>query len=124
MEIVRRSYETFQSGDLEAAVEFAHPEFEFVSRFGAMHGRTYKGLAGVRDYLADIAETWHRYERELEELIDAGDAVVAILTITAVSRATEIPITQRIGMVYWLRDRRIARLVSYPSVEEALEAVR
>lgn len=48
LEFVRRSFETFESGDVEAALEFAHPEVELVSRFGAMEGGTYKGFSGLR----------------------------------------------------------------------------
>jgi ketosteroid isomerase-like protein len=39
VEYVRRSYDTFVSGDLEKALSFFHPEGEFVSRYGAMEGR-------------------------------------------------------------------------------------
>ncbi len=123
VEFVRRSFVTFQSGDIEGAFEFAAPDVELVSRFGAIESGTYKGIAGLRQNVADIDRAWERYDRELEDLIDAGDAVLAILRVNAVSRGTGIPLQQRVGFVYWLRDGRIARMVSFPTVEEALEAV-
>ena len=125
VDLVRRSIAMFTSGEEERSIrEFAVPEIEFVSRFGEMDGRTYQGLTEIRDYIADIEETWERYERELEELVDAGDAVVAVMRITAVSRATGLEVNERIGLVYWLENGRITRMVSYSSVDEALEAAR
>ena len=124
VELVRRSIETFLSGDVEEAIdEFFQPDGEFVSRFGALEGRRYTGAEGARRYFADIEETWEAYERELEAVIDAGEAVVAVLNIRAVARISRVPVERRIGLAYWVRGDRIARMVSYPSVDEALEAV-
>jgi ketosteroid isomerase-like protein len=123
VDLVRRSFSMFQAGETERSIrEFAHPNIEFVSRFGEMDGRTYKGLDEIRNYLADMDETWDRYDRELEDLIDAGDAVVAVLRITAVSRATGLEVDERVGLVYWLRDGRIVRMVSFSRLEDAREA--
>jgi len=125
LEYIRRSFEMFQSGEEERSVrEFAHPDVEFVSRFGEMDGRTYKGIGEIREYLADIAETWNSYERELEELIDAGDAVIAVLKITAVSKSTGLEVDERVALVYWLRDGRIARMVSFSRIADAMEAAK
>ena len=123
LEIVRSAIAMFLSGDVEGAVrEYADPEMEFVSRFGAMDGRTYTGETEFPRYLTDIEETWERYERDLEELIDAGDAVVAVLKITAVSRTAGLEVNEKVGVTFWLEQGRIARMVSYPTVPAALEA--
>lgn len=125
VELVRRSVETFIAGNVEGAIEeFFDPEGEFISRFGALDGRSYKGPDGARQYFADIADAWETYERELVEVVDAGEAVVAVLNIRAVARASRVPVERRIGLAYWVRGERIVRMVSYPSVNEALEAVR
>ena len=123
MEIVRRAITMFLSGDVEGAIrEYADPEMEFVSRFGVMDGRTYTGETEFPNYLTDIADTWERYDRKVDELIDAGDAVVAALRITAVSRTTELEVNERIGVAFWLKGGRIVRMVSFPTVPQALEA--
>ena len=123
VEIVRRAIAMFLSGDVEGAIrEYADPAMEFVSRFGVMDGRAYSGERELPNYMDDIAETWERYERELEELIEAGDAVVAVLKITAVSKTTGLEVNERVGVAFWLENRRILRMVSFPTVPEALEA--
>ena len=123
VEVVRRSAEAFLAGDIDSALTYFDPEGEFVSRFAAMEGRSYRGEAGVREYLADIEESWESFEREVEELVPAGEAVLAVLRIRAVSRGGRIPVEERIGLGYWVREGRIVRMVSYPSVAEARSAV-
>jgi hypothetical protein len=49
--------------------------------------------------------------------------VLAILDLNAVSRATGVPLRQRIVFGYWLRDGLIVRMVSYPTLEEARETM-
>jgi hypothetical protein len=49
--------------------------------------------------------------------------VLAIVNIAAVSKVTGASVRRRIGLGYWLRDGRIGRIVSYSSVEEAIEAL-
>jgi ketosteroid isomerase-like protein len=123
VELVTRSQVAFRSGDIEATLSFFDPAGEFVSRFGTLEGQTYRGHSGARQYLADMQEAWQTFEREFEEPIDAGDAVVAPITLSVVSRITGVRLEQRIGLAYWIKDGVIVRLVSYPGVEQALEAV-
>lgn len=122
-ELVRRSVEMFLAGDVDAAIDqYYAADGEFVSRFGALEGKRYLGEAGARQYFSDIEDAWETYHRELEEVIDAGQAVVAVVRVRAVARVSGVPVERRIGITYWVRERRIARMVSYSSVEEALRA--
>ena len=122
--LVRRSIETFLAGRVDEAIELYYkPDGVFISRYGALEGGTYVGIEGAREYLALMDDAWEQYERELEDVIDGEDAVVAILTIKAKARASGVEVDRRIGMVYTVEDGRIAKMVSYPSVEEALAAV-
>ncbi len=123
VELVRRSYEAFASGDIDAALGFFDEDGVFVSRFGGMEGRRYRGAAGIRQYAADIDEAWSSFERELEELVEVGEAVLAVLRIKGVSKLTGIPLEERTGLAYWVRDGKIVRMVSYPSVDAAREAL-
>lgn len=90
-----------------------------MSRFG----RSMVGATRARQYFADIEETWEAYDCVLEDVIHAGEVVVAVLNIRAVARISRVPVERRIGLAYWVRGDRIARMVSYPSLDEALAAV-
>ena len=124
VDLVRRSIEMFLAGRVDEAIELYYkPDGVFISRYGALEGGTYVGLEGAQEYLALMDDAWEQYDRELEDVIDGEDSVVAILTIKAKARASGVEVERRIGMAYWLEDGRIAKMVSYPSVEEARDAV-
>ena len=124
-EIVRNAIEMFLRGDVEEAMrEYFDPDGEFVSRFGALEGGAYRGNEGAHRYFEDIDEAWESYERELEDVIDCGDAAVAIVTIKAVARTSGVPMERRIGIVLRVDAGRIIQIDSYPSLDEALTAAR
>jgi uncharacterized protein len=67
---------------------------------------------------------WDGYSFALEELIDVGDRVVAILHTTATGRTSGLELDRRDAQVYELRDGRVVRLDYFGTEAEALEAVR
>ena len=62
------------------------------------------------------------WELEVEELLDAGESVVAILRQRGRSKATGLPTDMRFAMVWALRDGRQVRMRMYASPDEALKA--
>ena len=120
VENVRRGYEHFlATGDfLEAIV---HRDFVWdMSTFrGWPERQTYAGLNGAREFVADWREDW---ELEPEELLDAGETVVAIVRQRGCSKATGLPVDMRFAMVWTLRDGKQARMRMYASPDEALDA--
>jgi ketosteroid isomerase-like protein len=59
---------------------------------------------------------------ELEEVIDAGDRVVAIQHETAIHKASSAGIDRRTASIYTIRDGRAVRIDNYLDPAEALEA--
>jgi ketosteroid isomerase-like protein len=94
VELVRRLLEPFEAGDiaaifrdeagwaarLPAAEAFYAPDFE-ASFVRADVGRaTYSGLDGLRAAWLDWLAPWVSYRTEIEDLIDAGEGRVVVLT--------------------------------------------
>ena len=68
---------------------------------------------------------WEHYERvriEVEELLDAGDQVVAVTTLHAVPKRGQQEMTFHIVEVFTIRDGLLAERRSYSTRNEALEA--
>ena len=70
----------------------------------------------------ELREPWERSELEAEELVDAGDYVVADILIRAVMRGTEDEVEMRVGLTYALRKGKITEIRSFRTFAEALEA--
>jgi ketosteroid isomerase-like protein len=98
------------------------PEAHHETRFTALEGRAYEGYDGLEQFLGEAREQFERFQVELERLVGQGDRRVAIYTADALTRDTQIPIKQRLGMTIELRDRRLYRTKVYADPREALEA--
>ena len=126
VDIVRRVYEALEEPD--AAVRALwHPQVEFdVSRdiFGAVvGGGHYRGVDGVRRWMLDLYDAWEKMELHCEELIEAGEQVVSVLSARGRGRSSGIELEYHPAGVWTLRQGKIVRVVWFPTREEALEAV-
>ena len=125
----RLLFELFAKRDHERAFEYYDPEIvweateapEGVSDIAG----TYEGHDGVRIYWRRWLEAWSDIDFELEDVIDAGDEVVALIRNQRQwgrhsGIATEMP---PYGLVFTFRDGKVVRWRSFADQESALAAV-
>ncbi len=62
-------------------------------------------------------------QAETEELIDAGDIVVAAIHVQARIKETDAPLDMRLAVVFTVREGKIVRGREYATRKEALQAV-
>jgi ketosteroid isomerase-like protein len=123
VEIVRRSYAAYDSGGLDAVAEFWNPDIEWRAVEGYIDDvGVIRGPDGMRQYLGQWEETFDATRTEIEELIEAGDQVVAVLRGVGRMRDSDAEIDIRYAVVISIRDGKIVRGREYPNREEALEA--
>ena len=67
-------------------------------------------------------ESWESFDDHCDDLIDAGEHVISVVTRRGRGRASGAEATTRRAGVWTIRDGRIVRAVWFPSVEEAREA--
>jgi ketosteroid isomerase-like protein len=125
VQIVRRVYDALAHPG-EDITALWHPDVEFdVSRdiWGAVvGGGHYRGIDGVRAWMLDLYAAWEQMDIEVEELIDAGDKVVAVIRVTGRGRVSGIEIEYSPAGVWTIRDGRIVRVVWFVARDDALEA--
>ena len=121
LEAVRRSFEAFNRGDLDAAFEDFAPDFELdLSRAIGIDRGTYS-LAEFRRLTEQFAETWESVRYEADELIDAGEHVVMPFTNRLRGR-DGIEVQARGIWLGTIHDGLIMRICLYQELQEALEA--
>ena len=121
VEIVRRFYDAYVSGDLESALAAFDPEIE-VYDHDILESGEYRGLEGLFRWQADWESSWESWRWDPEEFIEAGERVVAVLRVHATGRQSGVDVERVDGAVWTLREGRCVRLDYYGSREEALEA--
>jgi ketosteroid isomerase-like protein len=124
---VGRFLDELERGDVDAAIEVVesliHPEMEFTSLIGSeVEGRTYVGVAGLREWFGDFCETFEiRYDNRLISVPREG-VVLGLYTNTLRGKESRIEMSNDIGTVWELEDGQIVRAVTYPSQDEARSA--
>jgi ketosteroid isomerase-like protein len=67
-------------------------------------------------------EAFEHADFDLEDIVDAGDDVVAFIRISGRGRESGLVVDQRIPCVWTVRDRRVVRVRGYRNEADALEA--
>lgn len=88
-----------------------------------MGSALYHRHEGLQRWSREWYEAWENIEYDIEELIDAGEHVIAVLTIRGRGRSSsaEVEFTRHAGL-WTIREGKIIRVVWFPRREEALEA--
>jgi ketosteroid isomerase-like protein len=123
VEVVRRAWEAQSRHDNEAVFALYDPRIE-IDPGPRVEGPTiYRGFAGVRAWFRDFFGAFESVDVEVEEWIDAGEQVVAVVHFSGRGRQSGVPIELREGHVWTVRGGKLVRLRVYPNNEQALEAV-
>ncbi len=125
VEVVSAMLETFEREGTHAAFEFAAPEFELtMPSIYPGPNRAFHGLAAAREALEDWIDSFEDFRAATEELIDAGDKVIAVVRESGRMRGSATRIDAPFTAVFAFDEQgRIARLDWFTDRAEALEAV-
>jgi ketosteroid isomerase-like protein len=120
LDIVRRLYAAFRDRDEAAMLALVHPDFEFWTLTGEELGRSepYRGLEGMRQYLADVAATWEELRPLPSQFTRSGEWVLVTGRVYARGRGQVVDSSA--GWRWRLRDGKIVYGRIYRSAEEAL----
>ncbi len=120
VEIVRESLERFVATG-EPSWDVLHENVE-VHDHDIPDAGEYRGHAGFGRWVEDWGSGLPVYRLELQEFIDAGEAVVAVLLLKVKGRGSDVDVERRDAMVCAMREGRIARIDYYNDRGQALKA--
>ena len=122
VEVVRRAFEAYERGDVEAMLEEVDQEVQWkqVEEPAPVHGRD-----GVREAVRRWDETWDNLQAQVDEYIDAGECVVALIRFRGLGRTSGVPVEMASYHVFTVRNGKVVRMFEYGAGKrvEALEAV-
>jgi ketosteroid isomerase-like protein len=82
----------------------------------------YHGHDGLRTLFKEWYGAWDNYEDHLEDLIDAGDKVVAVVTSRGHGQASGVPVELKTPAVWTIHNGKIVRVAWFQTPAQALEA--
>jgi len=118
VEIIRRARER-DPGD----PEFFSPDVVYRPIAIWADSQECRGLDELRRFHEDIAEMFAGLRLDNESYHDYGDAVSVRVEFSGTARASGVPITGKVFVVYWLRDNVIVRVEDYTERVDVLQAV-
>ena len=125
LEMVRRTFDEVkidEKPDEALLRSICDPDVEFLPRRAATEG-AYRGIEGIKSFIADTNEVFDKYELEYE-MLDLGQRVVAWGKVHARARRSGIETDVPFGFVYEFRDGKIVRGEDFGSKDKALGAAR
>jgi ketosteroid isomerase-like protein len=125
VEVVRRQFEAFEHGGLEAVAEFWHPNIEWRAIEGALDDvGLMRGHDALRRYYQDWIDTLDQLHADVEEVIfDADERVAVVVRNSGRGRASGVRTAGRYYVTCTVRDDQIVSGREYETRGQALEAV-
>jgi ketosteroid isomerase-like protein len=126
VEIVRRVYDAAARRDAATVLDIYDPEVELdLSRLqvvGFMGQDVYRGHEGLRSFFREWHEAWENIEYDYDELIDAGEEVISVVTRRGRGRASGAEVELAVALVWALREGKVVRVAWFRTRAEAIEA--
>jgi uncharacterized protein len=122
VELVRRSFDLFGRGEMEALLRYVDPDIETIEPPEIPGSASYRGYDGLAAAYRHWASQWDDFRVEVEELIDAGSDVVAVTRHHGTGRASGVTVGGLVAYVFTVRDGKLARMQIFNTKAEALEA--
>jgi ketosteroid isomerase-like protein len=120
-EIVRRTFEALNTGELDPALAHVHPDIEFRT-VDWVDAEAYVGHDGIRSLYASLNEMFEDYRLEARELIELDDHVVVPVRQTGRGRGSGVEVDVSFCMLYTFEDGQITRIDNFRETAEALKA--
>ena len=124
VEVVLEHIDAMNRGDVEALAATVSPDVEWEDTlFWTEPRRTFRGRAGVRQWLDQVWEPWADLQMEAREITDAGDGRLLLgFRLTARGKESGAETQIHLWTVSWITDGKVARRRSFRSRASALEA--
>ena len=122
VKVVREAWEASERQDNEALFPLYDADVEIQGPFG-LDDCVFRGLTGVQEFWRDWLASWGELESDVEEWIDAGDDVIAVMHVWGQGKRSGVPVETRQSHVWTVREGKLWRLRVYRTKEEALKAV-
>jgi len=123
VEVVRRAFEAFNQGGVEAALPCFAPNIVSYPFREWPTASVYRGHDGMRALLAEWTENFDDFELQISEIRQVGERVLVLAETVGRIKGSRVPIRQPFGALYWnFRDGQIGETRNFLTWREALEA--
>ena len=124
VDTVLRVYDAFRRRDNESVFAVYDPDVEWnMEGYLTWPGkRSYRGVAGVREFFRDWLRDFDDFRADALDLLDLGDRILFTVHDRATGKGSGVTIERHHAQVWTFRDGKVARIDVFDSREAALAA--
>ena len=120
--IAQNAVAAFNRRDVTGLVELTTDDFEWVTWTGTVEHTAYQGAEGLARYFRD-SDVWELLQLEVREFRDLGDEVLVVGVFHARGGGSGVEIHAPYYSAFFTRGGKLARVLSFRTEDEALQAV-
>lgn len=114
LEILRKAYGAFATGDIPAVLAIFDPKIEWTEAEGFPYGGTYIGPEAVlQNVFMKLGTEWDGYSAKPTEFIDAGERIVVLGQYSGSYKATGRSFKADFAHVWTLHNGKAIKFVQY-----------
>jgi ketosteroid isomerase-like protein len=110
--------DAYNRGDTAAMLALYDPDVEFVTLLLGNH----RGKEALEKLMTENEESLAGYGYDVEELVDAGDTVIAVVHVHGSGRVSELELDNHIAFSATFRDGMVIKQQTFRNKAEALAA--
>jgi ketosteroid isomerase-like protein len=124
VELAREVFAAVGRQDLSRLIELTDPAVEWRSFFALGEaGGVYRGHAGIRRYMSDLADAWEFVRPEIDDGVALGSVVVLVGEIHYRGRGSGVETRSLAGWMLKFRAGKVIIFRAFLDPEEALGSV-
>jgi ketosteroid isomerase-like protein len=123
VEELRRGYEAWNRGEIEAVVALVDPEIEWSPGEDAPEAGRFTGRDGFTAFIASWSQSFDDFRLEPEEITVAGDRAIVELRQSGRGRGSGVELDIRTVHVWTIRDGIAVEWEAYRNRDQALRAI-
>jgi ketosteroid isomerase-like protein len=125
IELLRRGFEAWDAGDIEAVLELLDPDVEVVAADGFINAGTHRGHDGFLRWAQQWFEAWEDFQQTPEAVVAVGDRhAVARFHQVGRGRGSGVEVEMVVGWTLEYRDGRFTYLALHLGFEDAVRDAR
>jgi ketosteroid isomerase-like protein len=124
VQLVEKGYEAWNSGDRGWVLDHMSEDIEWVTPSDDPDPGTYRGYRGVEQYWAQWRAAVGQLNFQVEEMIDAGNAVVVVARREGRGEHSGLQVSDRVIQVFEFEGDKCVRVKEYYDRDAALSAMR
>jgi ketosteroid isomerase-like protein len=125
IEITRRGFEAYNSGDYETVIELLHPDVELLADHELLNSGSFTGHDGFMQWSAEWLEAWDEFRVDVDKLETVGDYFVLVdAHQVATGAGSGIGVEMDIFWAMEAEGGKLRRMHLYAKRERALDAIQ